>query len=153
MGVLIQGQWQEKAYNTKSGHFIRDQSHFRHWIGADEHGNYSAEPGRYHLYASLACPWASGTLMMRKFKKLEEVISLSIVDPLMLEGGWRFSERPDCIADYINNKDYLHEVYTLAQSDYSGRVTVPVLWDKKNHTIVSNESQDIMRMLNDAFDS
>lgn len=160
MGLLVDGQWQDKWYDTKKsgGRFERSESRFRDWVTRDgkpaqgrERG-FPAEPGRYHLYVSLACPWAHRTLIFRKLKKLEDVISLSIVDHFMGENGWTFKERDGSTGDTLYGLDYLHQLYTKADSTYSGRVTVPVLWDKKEETIVSNESSEIIRMLNGAFD-
>ncbi|AXS41471.1 glutathione S-transferase family protein [Breoghania sp. L-A4] len=154
MGLLVDGEWQDKWYDTKStgGKFVRQESRFRNWVTADGskgptgEGGFEAEAGRYHLYVALACPWAHRTLIFRKLKKLESAVSVSIVEPLMLEDGWIFSE-----ADPVNGATKLWQVYTAADPDYSGRVTVPVLWDKKRKTIVSNESADIIRMFNAAF--
>ncbi|MGT2785579.1 glutathione S-transferase family protein [Streptococcus merionis] len=159
MGLLVKGVWQDKWYDTKStgGKFVRTTTQFRNWItpdgsaGPTGKAGFKAESGRYHLYVSLACPWASRTLMMRKLKSLEDYISLSVVHPLMLENGWTFETGEGVIADDVNQSDYLYQVYTAAQPDYSGRVTVPVLWDKKTKTIVNNESAEIMRIFNTAF--
>ncbi|MBF8969480.1 glutathione S-transferase family protein [Streptococcus sp. NLN76] len=159
MGLLVDGKWVDQWYDTKStgGKFVRTVTQFRNWItpdgepGPTGEGGFKAESGRYHLYISLACPWASRTLIMRKLKGLEEHISLSIVNPYMLENGWTFAEGPGVIADSIFNSDYLYQVYLKADPQYTGRVTVPVLWDKKTNTIVSNESAEIMRMFNSAF--
>ncbi len=149
MGLLVDGQWHTDWYDTKStgGEFIRKDSQFRHWIGEP---GLAAEAGRYHLFVSLACPWAHRTLIFRKLKKLEHIIGVTIVDPKMLEHGWVFSEVSR--DNPIEGIDYLHQVYTTADAKYTGRVTVPVLWDKKRRTIVNNESADIIRMLNSAFD-
>ncbi|MDH5559644.1 MAG: glutathione S-transferase family protein [Deltaproteobacteria bacterium] len=154
MGLLVEGKWRDSWYDTKKtdGEFQRQQSRFRHWIHADPDSDFPAEMERYHLYVSLACPWAHRALIFRKMKRLEKVISVSIVDPLMLENGWVFSENRGCTADWVNGCEYLYEVYQIAQKDYSGRVTVPVLWDKKKKTIVNNESSEIIRMLNRSFD-
>ncbi|MCK5710681.1 MAG: glutathione S-transferase family protein [Deltaproteobacteria bacterium] len=153
MGLLVEGKWQDKWYDTKStgGRFVRGKSQFRDWITADGSSGFKAEPDRYHLYISLACPWAHRTLIFRKLKKLEEVISLSIVDPLMQENGWEFTEYAGSIPDTLNGSRYLHQIYTAAKEDYTGRVTVPVLWDKEKKTIVNNESSEIIRMLNSEF--
>lgn len=159
MGLLVDGKWVDQWYDTKStgGKFVRTVTQFRNWItpdgkpGPTGEGGFKAESGRYHLYVSLACPWASRTLIMRKLKGLEEHISLSIVNPYMLENGWTFAEGPGVIEDSIFNSDYLYQVYLKADPQYTGRVTVPVLWDKKTNTIVSNESAEIMRMFNLAF--
>ena len=149
MGLLVDGQWHTDWYDTKStgGEFVRKDSQFRHWIGEP---GFAAEAGRYHLFVSLACPWAHRTLIFRKLKKLERIIGVTIVDPKMLEHGWVFSEVSR--DNPIEGIDYLHQVYTTADANYTGRVTVPVLWDKKRRTIVSNESADIIRILNSAFD-
>ena len=160
MGLLVDGQWQDKWYDTKKsgGRFERSESRFRDWItrdGRPAEGRtraFRAEPDRYHLYVSLACPWAHRTLIFRKLKKLEDVISLSVVDHFMGENGWTFKERDGSTGDTLHGFDYLHQLYTKADGSYSGRVTVPVLWDKKEGTIVSNESSEIIRMLNGAFD-
>ena len=123
------------------------------WQGLLGRMVFKAEPGRYHLYVSLACPWAHRTLILRKLKGLEDMISVDVVHPLMLEHGWTFaSDFPAATGDSLFAKNYMHEIYTQAQADYTGRVTVPVLWDKQRNTIVSNESSEIIRMLNSAFD-
>ena len=144
MGLLVEGKWQDTWYDTKStgGKFIRQDSSFRNKIGE---GNFLAEPNRYHLYVSYACPWAHRTLIFRTIKKLEDIISLTVVNPLMKENGWILDEDP------VNNKNKLHEIYTLAKKNYTGRVTVPVLWDKKSNTIVNNESSEIIRIFNKDF--
>lgn len=160
MGLLVDGQWQDKWYDTEStgGRFEREESGFRNWITADGsagptgEGGFKAEADRYHLYVSLACPWAHRTIIYRKLKGLENLISLSVVHPYMGENGWTFKEGAGVIADTINHADYMYQIYTAAKSDYTGRVTVPVLWDKKTSTIVSNESSEIIRMFNSAFD-
>jgi glutathionyl-hydroquinone reductase len=160
MGLLIDGVWRDQGYDTKStgGRFIRKDSHFRNWVSADGskgpsgQGGFLATPGRYHLYVSLACPWAHRTLIFRKLKKLEEIVPLSIVDPLMGDEGWVFSRFPGAIPDELNGKQRLYEIYLLAEPGYTGRVTVPVLWDKEKKTIVNNESSEIIRMFNSAFD-
>lgn len=160
MGLLVEGKWHTDWYDTKStdGKFVRKDSHFRHWITADGQagatgdGGFAAEPGRYHLYVSLACPWAHRTLIFRSLKGLQAAISVSNVNSFMGDEGWNFEPGYRVIADDINGKTRVHELYTLAMPDYTGRVTVPILWDKQRHTIVSNESADIIRMLNSAFD-
>lgn len=160
MGLLVNGKWQDKWYDTakSGGHFIRSESQFRNWITADGsagpagQGGFKAESGRYHLYVSLACPWASRVLIFRALKGLEEVITLSVVNPYMGENGWTFEPAPGVVADPIGNAHYLYEVYLRADPAYSGRVTVPALWDRDRNMIVSNESADIIRMLNSAFD-
>jgi putative glutathione S-transferase len=156
MGLLVDGKWVDQWYETESnqGEFKRQESLFRHWITADGSpgptgsGGFEAEAGRYHLYVSLACPWAHRTLILRKLKGLEDAISVSVVQPLMLERGWTFSEQ---YSDHLYGLDYLHQIYTRADSTVTSRVTVPVLWDKQRQTIVSNESAEIIRMLNSAF--
>jgi putative glutathione S-transferase len=160
MGLLVDGVWQDKWYDTKKsgGRFERSASHFRNWVTADGEagpsgtGGFKAEPGRYHLYVSLACPWAHRTLILRKLKKLEDVISVSIVHHFMGENGWTFLKEDGATGDTLYGMDYLHQIYTKADPNYSGRVTVPVLWDKERETVVSNESSEIIRMLNKAFD-
>ncbi|MEW6612421.1 MAG: glutathione S-transferase family protein [Pseudomonadota bacterium] len=154
-GYLLNGVWQEGWYDTQAtgGAFVRPPSAFHHTVTADGNSGFKAEAGRYHLYVSLACPWAHRALIFRKLKKLEDVISISIVDPVMSAQGWAFSERAGCIPDSEGGAHYLHQVYTRAQPDYTGRVTVPVLWDRQRCTIVSNESAEIIRMLNSAFDA
>lgn len=159
MGMLIEGVWHDVWYDTKEtrGHFKRQESRFRNYVTADGsagpsgEGGFKAEAGRYHLYVSLACPWAHRTLIFRKLKKLEDAISVSIVDPYMLENGWEFKDRNGGTKDDLFGSDYLWQVYTRADPNYSGRVTVPVLWDKQKNTIVSNESAEIIRMFNTAF--
>lgn len=165
MGRLVEGVWQDVWYDTKEtkGHFKRSASQFRNWITADGEpgpsgkGGLKAEKDRYHLYVSLACPWAHRTLIFRKLKKLDDFISVSVVDPLMLENGWEFKpekERtPGATEDHLFGSSFLWQVYTKADPHYSGRVTVPVLWDKQQNTIVSNESAEIIRMFNSAFDA
>ncbi len=160
MGLLVDGQWQDRWYDTKTtgGRFERSKSQFRHWVTPDGSAGptgaegFEAEAGRYHLYVSLACPWAHRTLIVRRLKGLEEMIGLSVVNAFMGSEGWTFEPGPGVIADTVNGKQRLHEIYTLADPEYSGRVTVPVLWDKKTQTIVNNESAEIMRMFNSAFD-
>ena len=160
MGLLVDGQWVDQWYDTKKtgGRFVRTQTQFRNWITADGsagptgQAGYKAEASRYHLYVSLACPWASRTLMIRTLKGLEDMISISVVHPLMLEHGWTFEEGEGVIGDPIFKARYLHEIYTAVKPDYTGRVTVPVLFDKKTKTIVNNESSEIIRMFNTAFD-
>jgi len=155
MGLLVDGGWRTDWYDTKrtGGRFQREPTKFRDRVTADGSSGFPAEAGRYHLYVSLACPWASRTLVFRKLKKLEDAISVSIVDPEMGDDGWVFSTGPGCIADTVNGFTYLHQVYTAAKPDYTGRVTVPVLWDKTRRTIVNNESADIIRMLNSELDT
>lgn len=155
MGLLVNGAWQNRWYDTEStgGRFVRDASAFRNRVTADGSSGFRAESGRYHLYVSLACPWAHRTLIFRKLKRLEEHVSLSIVEPVMGENGWEFGSSPGTIPDTVNGARCLHEIYTRAKPDYTGRVTVPVLWDKKEQTIVNNESAEIIRMLNSEFDA
>lgn len=160
MGLLVEGKWQDKWYDTKStgGRFVRKDSQFRNWItpdgspGPSGEAGFKAEANRYHLYVSLACPWACRALIMRNIKGLEEMISVSVVNPLMLENGWTFEEDEGVIADPVLNADFLHQIYTYVEPNYSGRVTVPVLFDLKQNKIVNNESSEILRMLNSAFD-
>ena len=164
MGMLVEGVWKDVWYDTKEtkGHFKRSVSQFRNWVTADGEagpsgkGGFKAEKDRYHLYVSLACPWAHRTLIFRKLKKLEDLISVSVVDPLMLENGWEFkpesTRTPGATEDHLFGFSAMWQVYTKADPVYSGRVTVPVLWDKQQETIVSNESADIIRMFNSAFD-
>lgn len=160
MGLLVEGKWQDRWYDTKEsgGRFVRGQSQWRDWVTPDgkpaqgRTRGFKAEPGRYHLYVSLACPWAHRTLIFRKLKKLEDVISVSVVHPFMGENGWTFQKQDGATGDTLYGLDFLHQIYTKADPAYSGRVTVPVLWDKRGQTIVSNESSEIIRMLNSAFD-
>jgi putative glutathione S-transferase len=160
MGLLVDGVWHDEWYDTKStgGRFVRKDSAFRHWITADGSpgptgdGGFKAEPDRYHLYISLACPWAHRTLIVRALKGLERFLPVSSVHWVMRENGWTFEPGPGVVPDPIHNARYMHQVYTAAQADYTGRVTVPVLWDKARGTIVNNESSEIIRMFNTAFD-
>ena len=161
MGVLVDGVWQRSDHlaKTEKGAFVRPDSTFRNWItpdgapGPTGKGGFKAEAGRYHLYISLACPWAHRALIFRQIKGLDQMISLSVVNWLMLEDGWTFAPGPGVVADPINHADVLWRVYTASDPAFSGRVTVPVLWDKTLGEIVNNESSDIIRMLNSAFDS
>jgi putative glutathione S-transferase len=159
MGLLVDGVWQEDASRTKDGHFIRPTTRFRSFVTADGspgpsgEGGFPAERGRYHLYVSLACPWAHRTLIFRTLKKLDDAISVSVTEPLYGKTGWEFGTTPGSTPDTINGKSTLAEIYLLADPHYSGRVSVPVLWDKKRRTIVNNESSEIIRMLNSAFDA
>ena len=145
MGLLVEGVWQDDVSRTKDGHFIRPATQFRNWVtpdgspGPSGEAGYAAESGRYHLYVSLACPWAHRTIIFRKLKALENVISLSIVSPNMGGEGWTFNKSEGSTGDEINGKGNLSEIYLLANPRYSGRVSVPVLWDKKRKTIVNNE--------------
>lgn len=154
MGLLIDGSWHDQWYDTKStgGRFVRKESQFRHWITKDGKDGFPAETNRYHLYVSYACPWAHRTLIFRAIKQLEEMISVSVVHWFMGENGWTFEPGEGVIADPIHESKYLYEVYTKADEKYTGRVTVPILWDKKTNTIVNNESSEIIRMFNSAFD-
>ena len=153
MGVLVNGVWQDAAYENKSGEFVRSDSVFRDWVRADGSTGFRAEGGRYHLYVSLACPWAHRTLIVRALKGLEDAIGVSIVDPFMGPEGWRFSERRGSIPDTVNGAALLRDIYLKAKPDCTGRVTVPVLWDKHSASIVNNESSEIIRMLNGEFDA
>ena len=153
MGMLVGGKWTDKWYDTKStgGRFKRKESTFRNWIRADGSTDFEPESGRYHLYVSLACPWAHRTLIYRRLKGLEEHITISVVNPIMLENGWTFVEGEGVIPDTVNGSEYLHQIYTAAEAGYTGRVTVPVLWDRSRRTIVSNESSEIIRMFDEEF--
>jgi len=154
MGKLIDGKWSTEWYaSDDKGHFIRDETEFRRVVSADGSSGFRAEPGRYHLYVSLACPWAHRTLVARALKRLEAAISISVVHPHMGESGWEFAEFPGSSPDALHGARYLYQVYTRAKADYSGRVTVPVLWDKQTETIVCNESRLILRMLSREFDA
>jgi putative glutathione S-transferase len=159
MGLLVDGRWQDKWYeSSKDGAFQREQAQRRHWLTADGKpgptgvGGFAAEPGRYHLYVSLACPWAHRTLILRKLKGLESLIDVSVVSWLMLENGWTFDKALGSTGDKLDHFDFMHQRYTADTADYSGRVTVPVLWDKQQKRIVNNESSEIIRMFNAAFD-
>jgi putative glutathione S-transferase len=150
MGYLLDGVWKDGWYDTArtGGEFVRPQARFRTRITGDGAGGYPAEAGRYHLYVSLACPWAHRTLIFRKLKQLEQAISVSVVEPVMSSEGWAFSRE---LPDHVNGFSHLHQLYTRSEAHYSGRVSVPVLWDKRTNAIVNNESAEIIRMLNDAF--
>src|SRR5215475_401278 len=158
-GELIDGVWHTRFHNTKAtgGRFKRGEPKFRNWVTADGSAGpsgkagFKAERGRYHLYVSLACPWAHRTVIFRKLKGLEEVISMTEVEPIMGDEGWQFG--PDADVDSLNGKEKLNQIYLLADPRYTGRVSVPVLWDKERRTIVNNESPEIIRMLNAAFDA
>lgn len=160
MGLLVDGIWQDKWYDTGAnmGKFIRSEAQFRNWItkdgsaGAVGKAGFKAEAGRYHLYISNACPWAHRVMIFRALKGLSEMIGISVVHPYMVENGWTFKAGDGVIADSINGAEFVHQIYTIADANYSGRVTVPILWDKKLNTIVSNESSEIIRMLNSEFD-
>jgi putative glutathione S-transferase len=156
---MVDGVWQQDGVRTTDGHYIRATPRFRNWVTADGspgpsgEGGFAAEAGRYHLYVSLACPWAHRTIIFRKLKGLENAISMSVVSPDMLKDGWTFNKDEGSTGDSISGKSKLSEIYLLADPKYSGRVSVPVLWDKKRKTIVNNESPEIIRMLNSAFDA
>ena len=151
MGVLFEGEWRADGIPTdEAGRFQRAESSFRSRISPD--GPHPAEPGRYHLYVSYACPWAHRTLIFRKLKGLEDAISVSVVHPFMGDDGWTFETGDGVVPDGVNGARFLREVYLAADAAYTGRVTVPVLWDKEAGTIVNNESSEIIRMLNSAFD-
>ena len=158
MGLLVDGHWQDKWYETQHGRFERQDARFRSWVtpdgapGPTGESGFKAEPGRYHLFISLACPWAHRTLIMRSLKGLQPLIGLSVVNWLMGEQGWTFEPGAGVIPDPILGAQYMHQLYVAAEPHYTGRVTVPVLWDRQRGTIVSNESADIVRMLNSAFD-
>ena len=161
MGLLIDGVWRDQWYDTgaEGGRFVRPRTRFRNWVtrdgsaGPSGSGGFAAARGRYHLYVSLACPWAHRTLIMRALKGLEDIVSLSVVHWRMADHGWTFADGPGVIPDPVLGARYLYEVYLAADSSYSGRVTTPVLWDKRGATIVSNESAEIIRMFNSAFDA
>jgi putative glutathione S-transferase len=160
LGLLVQGKWKDQWYDTSEsdGRFVRSTAQFRHWVTADGaaeptgSGGFLAEPGRYHLYVSLACPWAHRTLIFRALKGLQEMIPVSVVHWFMGADGWTFHEAEGVVADPNLNATFLHQIYTHANPTYTGRVTVPVLWDRQSNTIVSNESSEIIRMFNSAFD-
>jgi len=161
LGLLVDGVWKDQWHDTAStgGRFVRQRTQFHNWVtpdgspGPTGDGGFAAQPGRYHLYVSLACPWAHRTLIFRKLKRLEDAISVSIVEPLRGADGWRFGDADGSTPDAVNGTARLSDVYLLADPHFTGRVTVPVLWDKKRRTIVNNESSEIIRMLNSAFDA
>ena len=161
MGQLVEGKWHDVWYNTKEtgGRFQRTETQFRNWItpdgaaGPTGKAGFKAEMGRYHLYVSLACPWAHRTLIFRALKGLQNVISVSVVHHYMGKDGWTFATDAAATGDELYGLEFLHQIYTKADPLYTGRVTVPVLWDKQLETIVSNESAEIIRMLNSAFDA
>lgn len=161
MGRLIEGVWHDQWYETRKhgGRFKREDSAFRSWVtpdgspGPSGEGGFRAEPGRYHLYVSYACPWAHRALILRRLKRLEDIISVDVVHWHMAENGWELKAIDGATGDSLHGLDYLHQIYTRAKPDYTGRVTVPTLWDKERGTIVNNESADIVRMLNSAFDA
>ncbi len=153
LGLLIDGKWvPQREQSDQKGQFLRPETTFRHKISAGSESEFKPERGRYHLYISWACPWAHRTAIMRNLKGLESTIGLSVVDPEIAQNGWEFSANPGCIPDTVNQAQYLWQIYLKADPNYSGRVTVPVLWDKKNQTIVNNESREIMRMLDTEFE-
>lgn len=153
--MLVNGKWTAEWHPVQAtdekGGFVRQTSSFRHWVTADGSSGFLAEPDRYHLYVALICPWASRTLIARKLKGLEEIISVSVVEPQLTDEGWHFGDFPGADRDTLNHAEYLHQLYTRADDSFTGRATVPVLWDKKTGTIVSNESADIVRMFNSGF--
>ena len=160
MGLLIKGHWHDQWYESSAdGAFQREQAQRRSWVTADGQpgpsgeGGFKAEAGRYHLYVSLACPWAHRTLILRKLKGLESLIDVSVVSWLMLENGWTFDKALGSSGDTLDGFDFMHQRYTADTADYTGRVTVPVLWDKQLNRIVSNESAEIIRMFNSAFNA
>lgn len=161
--MLIHGKWTENWHPVQStdekGGFVRQTSSFRHWVTVDGtagptgQSGFKAESNRYHLYVALICPWACRTLIARQLKGLEHVISISIVEPFLLNQGWHFGHYPGSTQDHINDVEWVHEIYTKADKDFTGRATVPILWDKKQEMIVNNESADILRMMNSGFGS
>jgi putative glutathione S-transferase len=160
MGLLVEGRWHDQWYeSSKDGAFQREQAQRRNWLTADGKpgptgvGGFAAEAGRYHLYVSLACPWAHRTLILRKLKGLESLIDVSVVSWLMLENGWTFDQNLGSTGDKLDHFNFMHQRYTADTADYTGRVTVPVLWDKQQNRIVNNESAEIIRMFNGAFDN
>ena len=156
MNMLVDGEWRTDAYQStnEDGEFDRQETSFRNRIEDDPDARFQPEAGRYHLYVSLACPWAHRTLLVRALKGLEDAISVDVVDPYRGEGGWQFTpEKDGCTEDSLYGSDYLRELYVEADPDMTGRVTVPVLWDTKEETIVNNESKEILRMLDTEFDS
>lgn len=152
LGQLVNGQWTSKRQqDDEQGRFLRPPTRFRNWITQDGEQGFTPDAGRYHLYVSYACPWAHRTLIMRALKGLEQAISLSVVDPYMGVEGWFFSEAPGCIPDTVNGTTYVRDLYLKVDPQMTGRVTVPILWDKQQQTIVNNESREIIRMLDRAF--
>lgn len=159
--MLVNGKWTAEWHpvqaTDKKGGFVRQTSSFRHWVtpdgtaGITGNSGFKAEPDRYHLYVALICPWASRTLIARKLKGLEDVVSVSVVEPWLLDEGWHFGDYPGADRDTLNQAEWLHQLYTQADPTFTGRATVPVLWDKKTKTIVNNESADIVRMFNSGF--
>jgi glutathionyl-hydroquinone reductase len=161
MGLLVEGVWKDQWYDTGAteGRFVRERTRFRNWVttdgrpGPSGHGGFPAAAGRYHLYVALACPWAHRTLIFRKLKRLDDAVSVSVVSPLMGSEGWTFAASEGSTGDAVNGAHRLADIYLIADPRYTGRVTVPVLWDKQARTIVNNESAEIIRMLNGAFDA
>jgi putative glutathione S-transferase len=162
MGLLVEGVWRDDSFDTermRDGRFVRRKTRFHHWItpdgspGPSGEGGFPAESGRYHLYVSLACPWAHRAIIMRQLKGLANVISMSVTSWHMGDEGWTFDKKTGSSGDAVNGAERLSEIYLLADPNYTGRVTVPVLWDKKRRTIVNNESSEIIRMFNAAFDA
>lgn len=154
LGQLVNGKWVKNwTERDEKGEFQRMSTKFHHQITKDASSGFKPEPGRYHLYISLGCPWAHRTVIMWQLKELKDIIGLSIVDPVISEEGWKFSQKEGCILDTVNDMKYLREIYTLADSNYTGRVTVPVLWDKKTQTIVNNESLQIIKIFNSEFNA
>ncbi len=153
LGQLVNGQWTtEWTERNATGQFQRMSTQFHNWVTIDGSSEFPAVAGRYHLYISLGCPWAHRTALLWKLKGLEQIIGLSIVDPVISDQGWQFSDYPGCIRDRVNQADYLWQVYVKSDPNYTGRVTVPVLWDKQTSQIVNNESRQIIQMLNSVFD-
>lgn len=152
LGLLVNGEWQDAWFETteSAGRFVRRRSTFRNWVRRDGSTRFPPEAGRYHLYVSYACPWAHRTLIFRAVKKLEDAIGISVVDPVWNEQGWWFSHSGET-SDKLGHFTQLHEVYTSAEPEYTGRVTVPILWDRQENAIVSNESSEIIRMFNVEF--
>jgi putative glutathione S-transferase len=162
MGLLIDGVWSDDSRDTKrmqGGRFVRPQTRYRNWVTADGspgptgEGGFPAERGRYHLYVALSCPWAHRTVIFRRLKELEKVVSMSVVEPIQRDNGWEFGSGPGATPDTANGKQNLAEIYLLADPHFTGRVTVPTLWDKERRTIVNNESAEIIRMFNSAFNA
>ena len=159
MGMLIDGKWlNDDQFRNKDGKFVRPESSFRNWVthdgavGPSGKSGYKAEIGRYHLYITHNCPWAYRSIVFRELKELKDIISISIGGSSYKDEGWTFNDEPGAVPDTINNIYHLHELYTKADPSYTGRVTVPTLWDIKTQTIVNNESAEIIRMFNSAFD-
>ncbi|MDQ3495312.1 MAG: glutathione S-transferase family protein [Pseudomonadota bacterium] len=161
MGVLVDGSWQSEdaSWTDDDGRMRRPSSKFRHWVTHDGEpgpagdGGFKAEPGRYHLYISRACPWAHRTTILRELKGLQEIVGMSVTHWLMADNGWTFDDGPGVVPDEVNGARYMWQLYAASDGTYSGRATVPVLWDKRTHRIVNNESADILRMFNRAFDA